>query len=248
MKRIIVFGCLSVVVFLAGFTLADDAVAARRVETRQVRKQALQELNDLIGNWRGTGEPNGTREEKQRNFWQEAIAWEWCFKDKDIFLRAAFDKSKHFTAAELRYLPDKQRYQLSATTPDKQKLVFEGTLDKKRLTLERSDDKKKETQRLVLMLLHFNRHVYRYEVKPADRVAFREIYRVGATKEGVEFAGDDDKPECVVSGGLGTMPVTYKGKTYYVCCSGCRDAFQDEPEKYIKEFEARKKAKTSRKR
>ena len=186
MKRIVFLGCLSVVVFLAGFTLADDdAVAARRVETRRVCKQALQELNDLIGNWRGTGEPNGTREEKQRNFWLEAIAWEWCFKENDIFLRAAFDKSKHFTAAELRYLPDKQRYQLTATTPDKQKLVFEGTLDKKRLTLERSDDKKKETQRLVVMLLHFNRHIYRYEVKPADRAAFREIYRVGATKEGV---------------------------------------------------------------
>ena len=34
------------------------------------------------------------------------------------------------------------------------------------------------------------------------------------------------------------MPVAYQGKTYYVCCSGCRDAFRDDPEKYIKEFEA----------
>jgi YHS domain-containing protein len=34
--------------------------------------------------------------------------------------------------------------------------------------------------------------------------------------------------------------VLYKGKTYYVCCSGCRDAFKDDPEKYIKEFEERK--------
>ena len=52
------------------------------------------------------------------------------------------------------------------------------------------------------------------------------MYQVGATKEGVPFAGGDGKPECVVSGGLGTMPVMYKGKTYYVCCSGCRDAFK----------------------
>jgi hypothetical protein len=237
MKRIVVLVCLSVVMFVAGFPLAADA------PEKKTSKQALRAFNDLIGNWRGTGEPNGTREEKQRNFWQEKIAWEWRFKGKDVYLRAAFDKGKYFTAAELRYLPDKQRYQLLATTPAKEKLVFEGTLDKKRLTLERRDEKKKETQRLVVSLLHFNRHVYRYEVKAAERASFREVYHVGATKEGVEFAGDDDKPECVVSGGLGTMAVTYKGKTYYVCCSGCRDAFNDEPEKYIKEFEARKKAK-----
>jgi YHS domain-containing protein len=47
----------------------------------------------------------------------------------------------------------------------------------------------------------------------------------------------------VVSGGKGTMPVSYKGKTYYVCCSGCRDEFKENPEKYIAEYEAKLKAK-----
>ncbi|HTU16902.1 MAG TPA: YHS domain-containing protein [Gemmataceae bacterium] len=238
MKRIVVLAFLAVVVFVVGFPLAADA------PEKKTPRQALRAFNDLIGSWRGTGEPNGTREEKQRQFWQEKISWEWRFKGKDIHLRAAFDKGKYFTTAELRYLPEKQRYQLIAMTQAKEKLVFEGTLDRKRLTLERIDEKKKEAQRLVVKLLHFNRYVYSYEVKPAERTAFREVYHVGATKEGVAFAGDDDKPECVVSGGLGTMPVMYKGKTYYVCCSGCRDAFLDEPEKYIKEFEARKKAKS----
>ena len=70
--------------------------------------------------------------------------------------------------------------------------------------------------------------------------ADRGVYQVGATKEGVPFAGrGDTSPECVVSGGKGTIAVSYKGKTYYVCCSGCRDEFKDNPEKYIKEYEAR---------
>jgi YHS domain-containing protein len=64
---------------------------------------------------------------------------------------------------------------------------------------------------------------------------------VGATKEGVAFAGGDAGPECIVSGGKGTMQVSYKGKTYYVCCTGCRDEFKAEPEKYVQEFEAKKK-------
>jgi hypothetical protein len=236
MKRLRVVGLLFLL--LGTLALGADAPA------RRSPKEGLQAFNDLIGPWRGNGEPNGTREEKQRGFWQEKIAWEWQFKGEDVFLRAAIDKGKHFTAAELRYLPDKDRYQLKARTPSKETLVFEGTRDKKRLTLERKDDKKNETQRLVVTVLHFNRYLYRYEVKPEGRSTFTQVYQVGATKEGVDFASTDDGPECVVSGGLGTMPVMYKGKTYYVCCSGCRDAFNDEPEKYIKEYEARKKAKT----
>jgi hypothetical protein len=223
--------------------LSAGVVPAADEPGKRSPKKALQAFNDLIGNWRGTGEPSGTREEKRRGFWVEKIAWEWQFKGGDVYLRAVIDKGKHFTGAELRYLPDRDVYQLKARTPDRETLVFEGPLEKQRLTVERKDEKRNETQRLVFSLLHFNRHLYRYDVKAAGRGAFAPVFQVGATKEGVEFAGDDGKPECVVSGGLGTMPVTYKGKTYYVCCTGCREAFQEEPEKYVKEFEERQKKK-----
>jgi hypothetical protein len=242
MKRLLVLASLFTSLVLCASYLTADAPA------KKTPKKALRAFNDLIGSWRGTGEPNGTRAEKQRNFWVEKIDWQWQFKGDDVFLKADFDKGKYFSAAELRYLPDKDHYQLTAKTPDKETLVFEGTLDKKRLTMERTDEKKNETQRLIVNLLHFNRHVYRYEVKPADRPTFRAVFQVGATKEGIEFAGGDDAPECVVSGGLGTIPVSYKGQTYFVCCTGCRDAFRDEPEKYIKEYEARKKAKKAKER
>ena len=48
-------------------------------------------------------------------------------------------------------------------------------------------------------------------------------------------------PECVVSGGRGTTPVQYMGETFYVCCSGCADAFKENPKKYVEEFKAKKK-------
>src|SRR5207245_1880142 len=112
------------------------------------------------------------------------------------------------------------------------------------LDLERQDETSKETQRLTLTLLHGTRFLYRYEVKPQERSFFRRVYMVGATKEGVAFAGPGNtNPECVVSGGLGTIRVSHKGETYYVCCTGCRDAFNDDPEKYIKEFQAKKSEK-----
>ena len=98
----------------------------------------------------------------------------------------------------------------------------------------------KEAQRLVFTLLHDNRFLYRFEKKPAGRASFAKVYQVGATKKGVAFAAGETGPECVVSGGKGTIMVSYKGQNYYVCCSGCREAFQDNPEKFIKEFNERK--------
>ena len=44
----------------------------------------------------------------------------------------------------------------------------------------------------------------------------------------------------IVSGGLGKIKVSYKGQTYYVCCTGCQEAFKDDPEKYLKEYAERK--------
>ena len=44
----------------------------------------------------------------------------------------------------------------------------------------------------------------------------------------------------MVSGGLGKIKISYKGETYYVCCTGCQEAFKDDPEKYLKEYAERK--------
>ena len=52
-------------------------------------------------------------------------------------------------------------------------------------------------------------------------------------KDGESIAGGTKKPECIVSGGAASIAVQYGGKTYYVCCSGCRDEFLASPEKYV---------------
>lgn len=217
---------------------------ASAAETKKSAKEALQAFNDLIGSWKCTGEPmTGSRDEKDKGFWQEKIAWQWQFKDKDIWLLADLTKGKYYTKFELRYVPDGDRYQLKATTTDKQERTFAGKLEKSTLTVERTDEKTKQGQRIVFALNHSNRHVCYLEEKAPTSRTYTRLFRIGCTKEGVPFASVDKGPECIVSGGLGTMPVTFKGKTYYVCCSGCRVAFNDEPEKYIKEWEDAQKKK-----
>ena len=210
-------------------------------------KEALQAFGDLIGTWRGTGTPTAAPGAKAE-FWTETIAWEWKFKGDDAWLKCTFEKSKNFTGGELHYLPEKDEYSLILRTPAKETLTFTGTFkDKdtgKVLTVEREENG--EVQRFVFTFLHPERYLYKYEVRPAGKALFSKKYQVGATKEGVAFATGDGKPECIVSGGLGTIPVSYMGKTYYVCCSGCRDEFNASPAKYVKEFEE-KQAKAKKK-
>lgn len=207
----------------------------------RTNKEALKAFNDLIGSWRGTGLPAGTRAEQEKGFWTEKIAWQWQFKGTDAWLKVTFNKSKYFTGGTLRYLPKEDAFSLILQSPSKETLTFVGPLKNKVLTVERKT--KDETQRLVFTLLHANRFLYRYEVAPLGKTFFTRRYSVGATKEGVAFAGGDGAHVCVVSGGQGTIPVVFMGKTYYVCCGGCRDEFRASPEKYVKEFEGKQKLK-----
>jgi hypothetical protein len=222
---------------LAGAIVAGTGVSADDPPPTRSPREALQALGDLIGSWRGTVTPVAAPGARQ-DFWIETVAWEWQFKGKDAWLRMTVDKGKHFTGGELRFVPEKNEFALTVRTPAKESLTFTGPLKERVLTLEREQDG--NVQRLVFTLLHPERHLYKYEVRPAGKALFALKYKVGATKEGIAFAAGDGKPECVVSGGLGTMPVTYMGKTYYVCCSGCRDEFNENPAKYVAEFEAKK--------
>src|SRR5438094_1333028 len=126
-------------------------------------REGLQPLNVLVGSWKGTGYPEGTREERAAGFWTETIAWQWQFKGEDAWLAVTFDKGKYFSAGELRFLPEKPAYQLTLTTPEKTALTFVGTLKDKVLTLDRTGGPANEEQRLVFSLLHYNRYLYRFE-------------------------------------------------------------------------------------
>lgn len=217
---------LAVLFFALGASAADDDA-----------KTALQALNEFIGDWKGSGAPEKPRPEA-RETWQETVRWSWRFKGDDAWLTLKVENGKHLKSGELRYLTDRKRYQL--TTADK--TVYEGELKGGYLTLERTDPATKEVQRLRMNSAGDGaRFVYRAEHRPEGRTLFVKDYQVACTKIGETLGVQKKKAECVVTGGLGSMTVSYGGKTYYVCCSGCRDAFNEDPEKYIKEFEAKKK-------
>jgi hypothetical protein len=217
---------------------ADDSPA-------EARKAALQQLNDYIGAWKGTGGPDKPRPGPSDPTWSETITWAWRFKGDDAWLTFDVKNGKHLAGGEVRYQPAKKLYLLTAFDARKQKLDFEGRLDPKGyLVFERVEKSNGETQQLTMNSAADGvRFVYRYATKPKGGTLFNRQYLVGATKEGEAFGESPKKNECVVTGGLGTIAVSYKGETFYVCCSGCRDAFNDDPAKYVKEFKEKHKKK-----
>ena len=60
---------------LAALLVMVTAEAVRPADkaAQPTPREALQKFQDQIGSWRGTGQPEGSREEKQRGFWQEFL-------------------------------------------------------------------------------------------------------------------------------------------------------------------------------
>lgn len=195
-------------------------------------KEALQELQEYIGSWQN----------KQS---RESVNWSWRFKGSDVWLSFDMTGSKKYKAGEVRFLSDKAKYQVTLITPNGEKQNFLGEIKKSVLVVERTNPESMDTEQFKInTAADGDRLVYSLYVRPEGRTVFNQRFQTGYTREGVTFGSEPGikKPECVVTGGLGTMTVSYMGMTYYVCCTGCRDAFNENPAKIIAEYQAKKKA------
>lgn len=197
-------------------------------------KKALQEVQDFIGTWKleGTQKAGG-----KTDAWKEDVQWGWKFKGDEAWMGVTFGggKGKFFSKGDLKYLVEKKKYQLTLAAADKTEQVFEGELAKGALVLVREDAKTKDKYKLTLNTLADGiRFSVKFEKQDGGRGLFASVYNMNGNKDGESFAGGAKKPECVVTGGAATIQVSHNGKTYYVCCSGCKDAFYETPAKFAK--------------
>jgi hypothetical protein len=238
MKRLL--GLALLIGLLATLTVLSPAAP---MADQKKAKEKLQEIQEFIGLWNGNGGPPLPKKPAPGEIWKETISVGWKFKGDDAWLGLEFKNGKYFKTGELRYLPARDKFELTLTTAADKKLVFDGAYKNEKLAFERVDPDTKETQMLLMETLGEGvRMIYRYNTKADGSTLVKKVFEVAAGRDGESFAAAKEKKAvCVVSGGLGTMSVQYKGETFYLCCSGCAEAFKDNPEKYIAEFKARKK-------
>ena len=232
MLRILAIAALA----FATFGLADSRVESQEKKAAELAKakEKLQEVQDFIGLWN----LEGTQKENGRTVaWKEKVVWSWKFKDGDAWMAAAFadGKGKYFASATLRYDVAKKKYVLTLTGADKKEAVFEGELGRLGgLQLARTDAKSGDKYKLALNTLAEGvRFQLKYERQEGGKGIYQNVFAMNGNKDGESLGSAKKKPECIVSGGAASIPVSYKGVTYYVCCSGCRDEFLAHPEKYV---------------
>lgn len=225
---------------------------------REAAMAALRPLQVLLGKWRGT-----TRREYERFKAVDSHEWVWDLKSnpKQPSLVMESNKSPYFRKASLTWDVKNEVFRLTATTPEKETQVFTGDFSEPIKDVEGDDNKlqrvfslklteteesaadRKERWQVEISQQNNDRYLLQVD-RRRGRAAFRRYDTVSTQREGTSFAINDSdygEKECLISQGLGTISVSYKGKTYWVCCSGCKAAFEEEPEVWIARAAARKK-------
>lgn len=202
------------------------------------QREALSELQVLVGQWRGVGQP---RRGSTRDSWIESSEWQWAFEGESAALTFESEKGRFYRRGSISALDEPKLFQLEMTRADDQVDLFRGSLDDDSTLVllavgEHTDSVARISIRTVasgdrlLMLLERG-------TKAVGR--FTRIAEIGYTRKGSGFGQGNSQRECIVTGGLGTAAVTHNGKTYYVCCGGCRELFEDDPEGVLEDYRQR---------
>lgn len=218
-------------------TRADEASPSANRRRAPIADE-LKPLNSLIGDWRGIGQPKrGSR----IGAWSEKISCVWDFSTPLPAVTITSDGGLQFQKLVLKWDVKDGKLLLDQN--------MEGTVRRytgkmpeewpAKILLTSAPEQNGTTFRCTIQQLTDIRVTLLLEKRTSPTGSFRRIAEVGYTRAGAKLAvAGGNQRKCVVTGGLGTIPVTYEGKTYYVCCSGCRQAFNESPEAIIAEYKA----------
>ena len=208
-------------------------------------KQALSALQDYIGVWKGVGQP---RRGSTKDAWIEQADWAWRFADGRASLVFQSPEGKLFHRGELRAI-GKGEFELIATLPDGQtQQRFTGELSDGKLVLDAAEPAAGRPAQIAMrQVAGGDRLLISYLQRSAGSTLLTPLAEVGYTRKGSNFGKGTSGPECIVTGGYGSMAVQHEGQTYYVCCTGCRDLFNDDPAAAIADYRQRKAAEREKK-
>lgn len=227
----------------ASFAWGEPAPRSNQTADRRATQlAALEEFNSLIGGWRGVAQP---QRGSTKGSWSETAQWVWELSKQQAAVRCDVKDGKLLVTGVLTYDPDDKLYLFEGTFSSELKRQYRGTLAGNKLTLESAEDESGERHQIVITRLNEKRTLILYQTRKPNQQQFARVAEVGYTREGTRLAEEgSDGPLCIVTDGKGTSKVEYNGMTYWVCCTGCREAFDDDPEGII----AAAKARTEKKR
>jgi hypothetical protein len=202
----------------------------------------LASLAPLIGAWKGMGIPAANR----LKGWPERHLWAWKFaQGRPVGLTFTIDGGKVVTKGQLSFDPATKRYRLEGEDADGKPVAFAGPADAsgRALTLDRPGAESGAKERLTIRL---NSNQIRYTMwldrQEPGAPQFHRVIDMNLGKEGEQFAAGasvSDLPKCIITGGAASLTVSFEGKSFPICCTGCRDEFLESPAKYIQKAQLR---------
>jgi len=229
---------LSVLVLVSALLAAPD-----KQKEDVIQKERLAKVQRLVGTWRGVGQP---QRGSTKDSWVEEADWVWSFAAAEPALVAKTPHGKYFQALQLQAGATDDKYALLATPAAGGEIVrYDGRLDDQGQIVFAADHPAGDLpQRLSFRFVAGgDRLLVLLERKSPTSDQLVRLAEVGYTRQGSGFGKNTTQRECIVTGGLGTIEVSHNGKTYYVCCTGCRDYFNASPDQVLAEYAAKKKGK-----
>ena len=227
---------LVVTATLVSAIFAADASLSKRKQDQA----ALKTYGTLVGSWKGTAQP---QRGVAKGSWVETGDWAWKLTANSAALELVVGKGKFLKSLTLHPSHEKAIFTLDATLADGTSRSFTGKAGPRdALIFQAEQDDSEGIRRITLTPLHDTRFLMLLEGQ-TEAGSYHRLAEVGYTRQGVAFAAGESGPICIVTGGRGTTQVSYQGKTYFVCCSGCKDLFNEDPRGVLAEYEAKQKAK-----
>ena len=218
---------------------------------------AMNPLQVMLGAWKGTTQKVvGDFKALDKPNW----VWDFQTDRSQPAMVMKSEESPYFREVRLTYLTDKNVFQLTSTDPEGKTRTYQGDFSapveefegddenmhvKYKLKLDQIDaESKRDKWQLVFNQQENNRYLLELYRGPSNL----RFDTVATQREGTSFAKSDvgygDK-ECIISGGLGTIQVSHNGKNYWVCCTGCKAAFEEDPTSWIAEYEEKQAKKAA---
>ena len=225
---------------IGGSQTSVGSVAGSNEEQLLSIRAALKPFQILLGRWNGLSRKAVTDHPEHPGLWMLS------------------ETSGYVRNGRLTYLPSVDQFEFSAVDPEGIQRTFRGTFsepvrdvagDEKKLQrtfklqlTEPQANASGEQWRITLNQQENNRYILEVDRKRGSS-PFTRVDTVHTQREGTSFAlseSDYGEKTCIISQGLGTISVSYQGQTFWVCCSGCKAAFEDDPAKWIAKWEERK--------
>jgi YHS domain-containing protein len=220
-----------------GDQAGSDSPTAQTSQAAGIRIPVpLQAFNPMIGSWRGVGQPKrGSRQ----GAWIETADCRWDFTEGQSGILLQSENGKQYQTLRLKV--DASGDHLVLTQVSQQaELIYTGDIPDKwpgHMELTSVVQEDGAIHRCTIDQLSDIRLVMLFESGKSTSTGFRRTAGIGYTRSGAQLAvAGGPQRKCVVTGGQGTIPVSYQGKTWYVCCQGCRQAFEAAPDEIIAEY------------